>query len=247
MSTLLIVGCASGLGAAAAKAAAGSFDRVVLADIQRDPLTDLTKEITAAGAMCHSFEVDIRDMSSVDRMFDDMRGQGIVIDAAFNNAGVLGEVASLAQSDPAQWRACIEVNLCGIYHLMKAEIAEFSRRKVAGRILNMSSEYGLRGTDSVSAYVASKHGVIGLTKAAAIETAPDGVLINALCPGAIDSGMTRRYADTVDGYREHTVATIPMRRLGEAQEVCDLAFWLLGPRNSYVTGQAIPIDGGATA
>ncbi len=247
MSALLIVGCATGIGHATALRAAGAYDTLVLSDIDAAALVPLRDEITRQGTRCLAERTDIRDPSSVAALFESIAQTDITLDAAFNNVGVIGEVAPVHQSNLDAWHDCIATNLTGLYHLVRAEIALFTKAGRSARILNTSSEYGLHATDDVSAYVASKHGVVGLTRAAALEAAPAGVLVNTICPRAIYTGMTQRYAEEVEGYRERTESAIPMRRMGTAEEVAAFALWLLGPENTYVTGQALAIDGGAGA
>ncbi|WP_217578810.1 SDR family NAD(P)-dependent oxidoreductase [Mesorhizobium sp. GbtcB19] len=248
MSALLIVGCASGIGKAIALHLAKRFDVLVLADIDAEGAGKVGAEIAAASptCRCEAMHVDIRCADSVAGLFAELDARGIDLAAAANNAGVLGQRSTLADSDPVQWRDTLELNVVGTYLLVKHEIAAM-RKNGGGRILNTASEFGARGAVNVSAYVASKHAVIGMTRAAALEVAQSGILINAICPGAINAGITKKFVDEVDGFLERTTREIPMRRLGHADEVASAAAWLLGPDNSYMTGQSIFIDGGNTA
>ncbi|CAN7686792.1 SDR family NAD(P)-dependent oxidoreductase [Mesorhizobium sp. LjRoot246] len=248
MSALLVVGCAGGIGRAMVLHLAHQFDVLVLADIDVEGVRRVRDEIAAAcpECRCMAVHVDIREMESVARLFSEIEAQEIDLTAAVNNAGILGERATLADSNPVEWRNALELNVFGTYHLVKHEIAAM-RKTGGGRILNTASEFGARGAVNVSSYVASKHAIIGMTRAAALEVAQSNILINAICPGAIDAGITRKFVDEVEGFLERTTQGIPLRRLGDADEVAKAAAWLLSPDNSYMTGQSIFIDGGNTA
>ena len=138
----------------------------------------------------------------------------------------------------------MSVNLTGVFSCVQAEIAQMVQQESGGSIVNASSICGLVALPQATAYNAAKHGVIGLTKSAALEYGPDNIRVNAVCPGFIDTPMLAQGAGAVPEVLAGVVATLPIRRVADASEVADVVAWLLSPQSSYVTGLAMPIDGG---
>jgi NAD(P)-dependent dehydrogenase (short-subunit alcohol dehydrogenase family) len=168
------------------------------------------------------------------------------LDVAFNNAGVEGAAAVTHECTPGNWERTLAVNLGGVWSCMRHEIPRMLERG-AGAIVNCSSVAGLVGFASIPAYAASKHGVIGLTRTAALEYAGQGIRVNAVCPGVIDTEMVERFTGHNPEAEAALVATEPVGRLGRPEEIADAVVWLCSPRSSFVTGQAIAVDGGFSA
>ena len=168
------------------------------------------------------------------------------LDFAFNNAGIEGVQAPTADCTIDNWNRTIAVNLTGVYLCMRAEIPQMLAHG-GGAIVNNSSVAGLVGFAGIPAYTASKHGIVGLTKTAALEYATQGVRVNAVCPGVIDTEMISRFThDDTETVDQLTLAE-PVGRLGSPDEIADAVVWLCSDRASFVTGQAIAVDGGFVA
>lgn len=168
------------------------------------------------------------------------------VDIAVNNAGIEGQSAvDTADYSEEVWDEVLAVNLTGVWLCMRAELPHLCASR--GTIINMSSIAGLKGFPGASAYAASKFGVIGISKAAALEYAERGVRVNALCPGAIATDMAQRIFLHDELVADSLVQSYPMKRLGSVQEVVDAVLWLASPHSSFATGLALPLDGGKLA
>jgi NAD(P)-dependent dehydrogenase (short-subunit alcohol dehydrogenase family) len=168
------------------------------------------------------------------------------LDYAFNNAGIEGISASVTEGTEENWDKIMAVNLKGIWNCMKFQIPEMQKTG-QGAIVNCASIAGLRGYRGLSAYVASKHGIIGLTKTAALECAQQGIRINAICPGAIKTAMIDRLTGNKKEVEAQFAAQEPMGRLGQPEEVAQAVLWLCSNQASFITGHALTVDGGWTA
>ena len=149
--------------------------------------------------------------------------------------------------DPAQWAQVLAVNLTGVFNCVQAELAQMVTQESGGSIVNTASIGGVVALPRAAAYNAAKHGVVGLTRTAAIEYASRNIRVNAVCPGFVDTPMLDQGAAATDEMRHRLSAAVPMRRVAGADEIADVVAWLLSPQSSYVTGVAMPIDGGFTA
>ncbi len=169
------------------------------------------------------------------------------MDCAFNNAGVSGRERHLTADYPEdEWDRVIGINLKGIWLCMRAEIPQMLKQG-GGAIVNTASVAGLVGIRGTAAYIASKHGVVGLTKAAALEYAESGIRVNAVCPGVIHTPLTQPLFDRLEGFEEQAVARHPIGRLGEPHEIAEAVVWLSSDAASFVTGHAMTVDGGYVA
>jgi NAD(P)-dependent dehydrogenase (short-subunit alcohol dehydrogenase family) len=168
------------------------------------------------------------------------------LDCAVNNAGIAGPTGSLDGIGLADWNRVLAVNLTGVFLCMKFEIP-IMRNQGAGSIVNMSSGAGLIATPGLAAYSASKHGVLGITRAAALENAHLGVRINAVCPGSIDTPMLRAAMEANPETDKLIRGSMPIGRLGEAEEIAEAVVWLCSDRASLVTGHSMGVDGGSVA
>jgi NAD(P)-dependent dehydrogenase (short-subunit alcohol dehydrogenase family) len=247
----LITGGANGIGRAAALAFAGSGARVVLVDRDRRQGETVAVEIREAGGEARFVAADVTRAAEVQAYVQaalDAHGR---IDCFFNNAGIEGRVAPIAEYDEAAFDAVIAVNLKGVF-LGLRHVLPVMLRQQGGAVVNTASVAGLIGSSGLSAYVASKHGVIGLTKTAAGEVARHGVRVNAVCPGPIDTRMIHAIESQANPGDPALIArryqaVIPVGRYGTAEEVANVVLFLCSDLASNVTGAQYVVDGGRTA
>ncbi len=238
----LVTGGASGIGRATALAFAREGARLVVTDVS--PAGEETAaQARALGAAATFERADVSLQADVDRMVARTVSLYGRLDYAFNNAGIEGAVAPLADYPQDVFERVIQVNLSGVWRCLRAEIPRMVHDG-GGAIVNTASVAGLVGAAGFSAYVASKHAVVGLTKCAAIDYAQAGIRVNAVCPGVIDTPMVDRLAARAAGVRDALVAMAPMRRLGTPAEIAEVVVWLCSDAASFVTGHALTADGG---
>ena len=248
---VLVTGGASGIGRATSMSLAAEGAIVVIADRNGDMAANTAAEINEGKGRATSASVDVTDAGAVGTLIEDIVREHGRLDGAFNNAGIEGPSAKVLDLSTQDWEEVIRVNLSGIFNCMKVEVAQMTQQDEGGSIVNTASIAGLVGLPYASAYVAAKHGVVGLTKAAALDYARDNVRVNAVCPGFVDTPMLSRGAlrDRGDGntnnrVRDRLLSSIPQRRLASPDEVADAVVWMLSTRASYMTGVALPLDGG---
>lgn len=246
---ILITGATSGLGATAAVSLASKGARVAITGRREKQGQAVIAQIQAAGGEGLFVKADVTVRADVEAMVARTVERFGRLDGAVNNAGITGPVfVPIADVTEEDWLATIATNLTGVFMSMKFEIPAMLASG-GGSIVNISSILGLEGSDiSHGPYAATKHGVIGLTKTAAIDYAQQGIRVNALCPGYCHSEMVDPYVEAEPALFERILDRhSAMNRLGESQEVADAIEWLLSPRSSFVNGVAIPIDGGPTS
>ncbi len=246
--TALISGGARGIGRAAAILFAKEGARVAVADLNGDGAKETVQMINAAGGQAISITVEITKADEVAGMVARTVDAFGRLDCAFNNAGIAGYQVNAAGAKTADWSEeafdrMIAVNLKGVWLAMRAEL-EVMQKQGAGAIVNTASIAGLVGLPTSSAYVAAKHGVVGLTKTAAIEYATMGIRVNSVCPGYIETDMTK---EVMTRRGEEILRTTAARRMGTAQEIAEMVCWLCSDRASYVTGANYNVDGGYVA
>jgi NAD(P)-dependent dehydrogenase (short-subunit alcohol dehydrogenase family) len=235
----LVTGGGSGIGRASALLLAREGASVCVADKNLDAAEAVSAELRALGAAALAIKVDVVQQDQVQAMTAAAVERFGKLDCAVNCAGVVARGAVFAEMSDEAWEANISVNLNGLRLCMKYEIARM--RATGGSVVNMASGAGLKGSPGRGAYVASKHGVVGATKVAAIDHARERVRVNAICPGLILTPMTKA---GVESGMLNIDALCPMGRAGEANEVAEAVVWLCSDRSSFVTGIAMPVDGG---
>ena len=245
----LVTGGASGIGRATALAFAREGARVAVADILEEAAQNTVAEIKAMGGQALAIACDVTDDDAVKAMIARAVDAFGGLDCAFNNAGIAPYQVNaggqkIADVAPEAWRRLIDVNLTGVWLCLRHEVAQMRAQGSGGVIINTASILGLVGSASSSAYVAAKHGVVGLTKTAAADHAEDNIRVNAVCPGYIETPMTE---ETMRRRGERILARVPMARMGQANEIAEAVVWLCSPKASFVTGVSWAVDGGYTA
>src|SRR5690349_22432333 len=241
----LVTGAASGMGLATARAFAEAGAAVVLADFREDVASAEAQKLAAAGHRAVAVRCDVADDDQVASMVDRTVAEFGRLDAAFNNAGVMARIAPTADSTREEWDRVIGVNLRGVWSCMKHELKQMERQG-GGAIVNNASVGALTGNPGIGSYIASKHGVVGLTRTAALEYVKHGIRVNAVNPGLIDTQVAR---DVVSGDEQayaEIAKNVPIGRAGRPEEIASAVLWLCSPAASYVVGHALTVDGGMT-
>jgi NAD(P)-dependent dehydrogenase (short-subunit alcohol dehydrogenase family) len=239
----LVTGAASGIGRATALAFARAGARVVVADVATAAGEETASAARALGATAHFVRCDVRRSADVDTLVQETVARLGRLDCAVNNAGIEGMLASIGDCPEADAAQVIDVNLMGVWRCLHAELPRMVAQG-GGAIVNTASVAGLVGAGGLAPYVASKHGVVGLTKAAALEYAKSGIRVNAVCPGLIQTPMVDRLAAASPGVIDAFLAVKPMGRLGAPEEVAAAVVWLCSDAASFTTGHTLTIDGG---
>jgi len=241
----VVTGGTGGIGEEVARAFGAAGASVVVADTDGDGAHAVAEAVdrrTAGSAT--AVETDVTDGADAAAMVATAVDQYGRLDAAVNNAAIAGTVAPTAEYPESEFERVLDVNLTGVYRCLKHELRAMADQE-RGAVVNVASVLGRAGYESAPAYVAAKHGVVGLTRATAQEQADRGVRVNAVCPGFIDTPMLDEVGVTADeSVQEHVKGLHPMDRFGDPREVADAIVWLCSSEASYVTGTALPVDGG---
>jgi 3-oxoacyl-[acyl-carrier protein] reductase len=240
---VLVTGAASGMGRATARLLADEGAAVGLLDRDADGLDAVAAELAGAGATAHHAAVDLADPDAIRSGVTAVRDALGPVDGLVNNAGVSIPAPIDHEAYEEAWALTMAVNLTAYVRMIRACLDDL-RRDGAGRIVNIASTEGLGATAMISPYTASKHGVIGLTRALAVELGPSGVTVNCVCPGPIRTGMTAAIPD--EAKERFARRRVPVRRYGDPEEVAHAIVSLLLPAMSYVTGAVLTADGGLT-
>lgn len=240
---VLVTGASSGIGRATALAFAKKGAKVVIAARRVKDSEETIQKIKEAGGEGTFFKADVSLKSDVENLIQKAVEKYGRIDCAFNNAGTSGERAPLADGSEENWDMVINISLKGIWLCMKYEIQQMQKQG-GGVIVNMSSDQGLVAVPGLAPYIAAKHGIIGLTKSAALEYSKAGIRANVICPGLIMTEKLEKAMEAKGAEVLGPIALIPMGRIGKSEEVADAVLWLCSDASSYVTGHSLVIDGG---
>jgi NAD(P)-dependent dehydrogenase (short-subunit alcohol dehydrogenase family) len=242
----LVTGAGSGIGREIALRFAAEGARVAVADVAEDGGHETVRLIEEADGEAHFFESDVSDEDEVMLLIESVVDRFGGLDFAANNAGIEGEGGPIVDQTVESWDRVIDVNLRGVFLGMKHEIPRLLERG-GGAIVNTASVAGLVGGRDLAPYYASKHGVVGLTRCAALEYADRGIRVNAVCPGVIDTPMIERFTGGDEDAREGLLAMEPIGRMADPSEVAAAVVWLCSDDASYVTGVPMPVDGAMIA
>ena len=243
---VLVTGGASGIGRASSLLFSKKGAKVIVADIDTAGGEETVERIKRTGNKASFIEADIANKTDVKNMIDKIVIQYGRLNCAFNNAGIEEKSTSTTEITEEIWEKTIRVNLKGTWLCMKYEISQMIKQG-GGAIVNTSSIYGHVGVECYPAYVASKHGIMGLTRVAAIEYANKNIRVNSLCPGAIYTPVLERCISENPDFEAERITRYPLGRLGKPEEIAEAAAWLLSDVSSFVTGQGMMLDGGYTA
>lgn len=242
-SVAIVTGAASGMGAATARLFAEQGARVAALDLNLEPLNEVVAEITAAGKEARGWQLDVDDGAAIQRVFAEIGRHFGAMDILVNNAGISRFAPIDGEDYEAAWALSLSVLLTAHTRTIRAALP-WLRKSAHPRIVNIASTEGLGATKFGSPYTAAKTGVIGLTRSLAVELGPEAITVNCICPGPINTGMTSAIPD--DAKAEYARRRVALKRYAEPEEVAQATLSLVLPAASFITGVALPVDGGLT-
>lgn len=240
---VMVTGSAMGIGLSCANAFAYAGATVIMADIQKPD--EQAQELIDAGYKAVAYKCDVSDVQAVKAMIDWIVSTYGRLDAAHNNAGIQTPQRPMAEITDDEFDRTVAVDLKGVWNCMKFEIEQMLKQG-GGNIVNTSSQGGVTAFSGQAAYISCKHGVIGMTRTAAMDYAAKGIRINAVCPGVILTPMAEDLIRRNPKIEEELIRDIPAGRLGKPEEIADAVLWLCSPEASFVHGHALLVDGGFT-
>lgn len=243
-SSVVVTGAAGGIGRASAVAFAAEGANLVLADL-KDAVDETAELCRAQGADVRVLKLDVSGDDAPERLVAAAVRAFDRLDVAFNNAGIVGVNVDIADYPDDVWDRVMAVNLRAVFRAMKAQIRQMRLQGGGGRIVNTASVASFNAMKLSSGYIAAKHALLGLTRAAALDVVADRIRINAVCPGIIDTPLME-HGKQVPGLLDGLKAAVPMARLGTAEEVARLVLFLASSESSYMVGQGVLVDGGVT-
>jgi NAD(P)-dependent dehydrogenase (short-subunit alcohol dehydrogenase family) len=242
----IVTGGTSGIGRETAIAFARAGAKVVVAGRRHEEGKETIDLLRSAGGEGLFVKTDVSQSDQVRALIQNTVQKFGHLDIAFNNAGTEGSILTIVEQSEQDWDRTIAINLKGVWLCLKYEIEQMLKQGSGGAIVNMASVAGLVGSAGFATYAASKHGVVGLTKSAALETAPKGIRINVICPAVIETPMEQRLFSEPDVHR-HMTNLHPIGRFGTPKEVADAVLWMCSVHASFMTGQSLVLDGGFLA
>jgi len=243
---VLVTGGTSGIGREAAILFAKAGAKVVVAGRREAEGKETVDLVRAAGGNGFFVKADVANAAEVEALVQKTVQKFGHLDIAFNNAGIEGTWVPITDQTEEDWDRTIDINLKGVWLCLKYEIRQMLKQGGGGAIVNMSSVAGLMGAAEAATYSASKHGVIGLTKSAALENAHQGIRVNAVCPAVIETAMGERLFGSPD-VKPHAISLHPIGRFGTPMEIAEAVVWMSSDRASFMTGQYLVLDGGFLA
>jgi NAD(P)-dependent dehydrogenase (short-subunit alcohol dehydrogenase family) len=242
----LVTGGTSGIGRDTAILFARAGAKVVVAGRREVEGNETIELVRAAGGDALFVKTDVSKADQVEALIQKVVEKFGRLDVCFNNAGIEGVWVPIIRQSEEDWDHTVDINLKGVWLCLKYEILQMLKQGSGGAIVNMSSIAGLVGSAGAAAYSASKHGVIGLTKSAALETAKNGIRINAVCPAVVETPMEKRLF-SAPAVHKYVLASHPIGRFGKPVEIAEAVVWMCSDRASFMTGQALVLDGGFLA
>ncbi|WP_436348091.1 glucose 1-dehydrogenase [Natronorubrum sp. FCH18a] len=247
-AVVVVTGGGSGIGKQTALAFADRGAHVVIGDVNTDSGVETVETIRSNGGKARFVDTDVTDDDDVEMLVQTAVDEFGGLDIAFNNAGIADSRTLVENKSIDDWQRVVDVNLSGVFRCMKHELEAMQETgDGTGAIVNNASVTGHVGVEAASAYVSAKHGVVGLTKAAALEYAETGIRVNAVCPGFIDNAVTTDSETGRDDEHDEVIDRHPIGRLGKTTEIAEAVLWVSSDDASFVTGETINVDGGYLA